>query len=71
MADCECLKGCVFFNDKMNNMPSMANIMKTRYCQGNPSGCARYIVFKAKGKAAVPPDLFPNQVERARALASR
>ena len=33
MADCECLAKCPFFNDKMANMPSMAEMMKNRYCR--------------------------------------
>ena len=68
MSDCECLSGCIFFNDKMAGMPSMANIMKKKYCQGEPAGCARYQVFKAKGKGNVPGDLFPNQLDRVKKL---
>jgi len=62
---CECISACPFFNDRMANMPAMASIYKKRYCEGNFEECARYIVFKALGKAAVPSDLFPNQKERA------
>ena len=68
MADCECLKGCIFFNDKMAGMPSMADIMKKKYCQGDFSHCARHMVFKAKGKGNVPTNLFPNQVDVAKNL---
>jgi hypothetical protein len=62
MADCECLAKCPFFNDKMANMPSMADIMKHRYCHDDWDTCARYRVFKALGREHVPSDLFPNQV---------
>lgn len=68
MADCECLPRCIFFNDKMANRPATAEIMKTQYCKTDQSQCARFVVFKAKGGAAVPPDLFPNQLDRARAF---
>ncbi len=68
MADCECLTGCIFFNNKMSNMPSMAAMYKKTYCRGDASHCARYLVFKALGKQAVPIDLFPNMTDRARAL---
>ncbi|MBN2722570.1 MAG: hypothetical protein JXR95_00705 [Deltaproteobacteria bacterium] len=66
--DCKCLPGCPFFNDKMANMPAMANIMKKKYCQGNFESCARYMIFSVKGKPAVPSDLFPNEVEKAKKI---
>lgn len=66
MADCVCLSGCIFFNDKMQNMPSMAHIYKDRYCRGDNTECARYMVFKALGRENVPADLYPNDVARAR-----
>ena len=54
MAACECLEGCIFFNDKMAEMPSMADLLKDRYCRGEYASCARYRVFKAIGRENVP-----------------
>lgn len=68
MQNCELLEKCVFFNDKMGNMPSTANVIKLRYCKEDSSGCARYLVCKALGRDKVPIDLFPNQGDRARQL---
>jgi hypothetical protein len=68
VADCECVGGCIFFNDKMANMPAVAEVMKKRFCKADFSQCARFMVFKKLGKPAVPPDLFPNQADRAREL---
>ncbi len=68
MADCELLKGCIFFNDKMADMPSTAEIIKTRYCKGDNQDCARYMVVQALGRGSVPENLFPNQTERAREI---
>lgn len=68
MPNCECLGGCPFFNDKMANMGAVADMMKKRYCQTDNSKCARFMVFKALGKPAVPADLFPNQVDVAEKL---
>ena len=65
MADCECLEGCPFFNDRMEDKPATAEMYKKSYCRGSSVQCARYIVFSALGREAVPADLFPNQVERA------
>lgn len=65
MSDCVCLPNCPFFHDKMAEMPSMADIYKTRYCQGDNSECARYAVYKALGPGNVPSDLYPNQMAQA------
>ena len=70
MSECECLEKCIFFNDKMAKVPTMAEMMKKKYCLGNSDGCARHIVFKAKGKGNVPPDLFPNQHDTAKRIVS-
>lgn len=69
MADCELTPACPFFNDKMANMPSTASMMKRKYCQGNFAICARFIVFEALGRQGVPPDLSPNETDKARQLA--
>ncbi|HBY57413.1 MAG TPA: hypothetical protein DEG96_06075 [Candidatus Atribacteria bacterium] len=71
MAECECLKSCPFFNAKMANMPATANIMIKKYCKGDNSICARYMVFKALGREKVPIDLFPNQIERVKEIISK
>lgn len=68
MADCECVPKCPFFNDRMANMPQMAALMKSRYCQGDKLTCARYQVKSVLGPEGVPSDLFPNQHERAQTL---
>ena len=65
MADCECLPGCLFFNDIMDEMPATADMLKERYCKGDSSQCARYMVFKTLGKDKVPRTLFPHAVEKA------
>lgn len=70
MAECECLPKCPFFHDKMSGMPDLASLMKKKYCLGDASGCARHIVFEAKGKGSVPANLFPNQVDKAKQIIS-
>jgi hypothetical protein len=65
MADCELLQTCIFFNDKMKNMPGTAAILKGQFCKSDNSSCARYTVFKALGRQKVPTDLFPQQKEKA------
>jgi len=68
MADCEMIARCIFFNDKMANMPSTANMLKKKYCQGDFGKCARYVVCKALGKEKVPSDLTPSQMDKAKLL---
>jgi hypothetical protein len=71
MAECECLKGCAFFNDRMASKPATAEMFKKSYCLGDNAQCARYMVFRSQGSEAVPADLYPNQVERAVELLQR
>jgi hypothetical protein len=68
MSECVCLSGCLFFNDKMGDMPVTAGMMKTRYCLGDNSQCARFMVFAVLGREAVPATLYPQQVEKARTI---
>ena len=39
---------------------------KEKYCPNNNSDCARYMVFKKLDKPAVPENLYPNMLERAK-----
>ncbi len=68
MAECECLPKCPFFNDRMQKMPALSEIMKKKYCLGDNTNCARYMIFKSQGSSAVPEDLFPSQIKRAESL---
>ena len=66
MDECEKLKKCPFFNDRMANMPATATLFKQRYCQGDNTDCARYMLVQAG--QPMPADLFPNMVERAQEI---
>ena len=68
MADCELLDGCPFFNDRLKNRSGMTELFKRQYCRTDNSECARHMVFEALGREHVPPDLFPNAVEKARQI---
>jgi hypothetical protein len=48
----------------MAHMPDTAAKTKDKYCHGDNTHCARYMVFKALGREKVPADLFPVQVYR-------
>jgi hypothetical protein len=68
MAECSLLPKCIFFNDKMATMPAAADMMKKKFCLKDSSTCARFMVCSALGRERVPLDLFPNNVDRAKAL---
>ena len=68
MPDCQLLSRCLFFNDRMANMPSTSNVFKMMYCNDNYSACARFMVRSECGSDQVPEDLFPNQTDRAKTI---
>lgn len=71
MSECEFLQACPFFNDKLKDLPGLTKLYKSTYCLGaEKENCARYIVRNALGKEKVPPDLYPNQLDRAQQLIS-
>ena len=65
MPDCEFLKGCLFFNDKLENMPKAADMMKKTYCQWRYTECARHKIAIVLGRSAIPNDVFPSDDRRA------
>ena len=68
MPECALTPGCIFFNDKMADMPAMSSMMKNIYCKDKFETCARFQVVQAVGREKVPADLFPNQLDRAVAV---
>jgi hypothetical protein len=69
MAECECLAGCPFFNDRMKEKPATAEIYKKNYCLGGENtDCARHQIKVALGKENVPGDLYPTQTNRVRGI---
>ena len=59
MSDCPILNKCIFFNDRMRDKPSTAELYKKKYCRGDFKTCARYMVVQATGESH--PTLMPNQ----------
>ncbi len=68
MTGCELLPTCPFFGDRMKYTDGLGALYKQRYCVGDHSTCARYMVFKRLGRAAVPEDLYPNMASRAQEI---
>ncbi len=63
--ECPVLKECPFFNSKLKNMPSTANLLKKNYCLKDYTKCARWKVREKLGPDGVPEDMFPNDHSRA------
>lgn len=63
--NCEFLEKCLFFNDKLENMPAASDMMKKMYCRWNHTKCARYMVAATLGKSVVPDDMYPGDKRRA------
>lgn len=61
MATCELSDTCIFFNDKMPDMPAVAGYLKEKYCHLSFEDCARYRIFVEFGRENVPAGLFPNE----------
>jgi hypothetical protein len=71
MPECVNLKGCPFFNDKMSDRDGLGAIYKKKYCLGDNSLCARYMICTKLGKQFVPGDLYPNMYDRAQKIISQ
>ena len=63
--NCENLKGCPFYNDRMPIDSALGRMHKRKYCEGDKTLCARYKVASSIGKENVPIDLFPIMMEEA------
>ena len=61
MAQCERLPTCLFFNDRMADMPAVAALLKRQYCEDDYRNCARYRVAAKLGSTSVPDNLFPQE----------
>lgn len=61
MPVCELCDTCIFFNDKMPDMPAVADFLKDKYCRGTYDICARFRIYREFGRENVPAGLFPNE----------
>lgn len=68
MAMCENLQKCPFYQGKMDMESGLGSMYKRRYCEGDKTLCARYIVSSKLGKEFVPQTLYPNMAEKAQEI---
>lgn len=60
MADCEKLSKCPFYQGKMDINSGLGSMYKKKYCEGDKTICARYIISTELGAEFVTNNIFPN-----------
>jgi len=65
MGECEFINSCPFFNGELEGRDADIEKLKTEYCRTNSLHCARYIIAITLGKESIPPDLYPDEKDRA------
>jgi hypothetical protein len=68
MNKCQVLEDCRFFNDIIENVPSISEALKKQYCLADNSECARFRIFREIGKEHLPDDVFPHEMDKAEKL---
>jgi hypothetical protein len=59
MAECTRITGCIFFNERMEDMPAAAGLLKEQFCHRDFHACARFRVEEKLGSTSVPASLLP------------
>ena len=62
---CEYSDNCIFFNDRMDFMPSTSTVYKKMYCMGISHNCARHMIASKLGIERIPSSLYPNNRDMA------
>lgn len=65
MAQCEKLEKCPFYQGKMDINHGLGRMYKEKYCEGDKTTCARYMVATQVGPEFVTLNLYPNMNSQA------
>ena len=68
MATCEKLSKCPFYQGKMDMDSGIGSMYKKKYCEGDKTTCARYMVATTVGPDFVTNNLYPNMLEQAKKI---
>lgn len=71
MAACEKLAKCPFYQGKMSMDSGLGSMYKKKYCEGDKTSCARYMVATKLGPEFVDLNLYPNMTDQAKALLAK
>ena len=65
MATCEKLAKCPFYQGKMDMNSGLGSMYRKKYCEGDNSTCARYMVATQLGPDYVTDKIYPNMTDLA------
>ena len=65
---CEKLQKCPVYQGKMNMDSGLGSMYKKKYCEGDKTLCARYIVATKLGAEYITNSLYPNMNDAANKL---
>ena len=65
MATCEKLEKCPFYQGKMDINSGLGSMYRKKYCEGDKTICARYMVATQAGPEHVTNNLYPNMIDAA------
>lgn len=68
MATCEKLSKCPFYQGKININSGLGAMYKKKYCEGDKTICARYIISTKLGPEFVNNNIYPNMTDVANNL---
>ena len=68
MATCEKLSKCPFYQGSMDINSGLGAMYKQKYCEGDKSICARYIIATQLGPEYVTDKIYPNMNDLAKSL---
>jgi hypothetical protein len=60
MAICEKFSKCPFYQGKMDMNSGLGSMYKKKYCEGDKTICARYIISTQLGAEFVTNHIYPN-----------
>ncbi len=60
MATCEKLAKCPFYQGKMSMESGLGAMYKKKYCEGDKTTCARYMIATTLGPEFVTEKIYPN-----------
>lgn len=65
---CEQLSCCALIREKSDVVPLTIDIMKMKYCVGDKTRCARYLLLQVFEMRDIPGELWPSDEVKALAL---
>ena len=68
MATCEKLPKCPFYQGKMDINSGLGSMYRKKYCEGDKTLCARYMVATQLGPEYVTNNLYPNMNDQAQKI---